>query len=99
MNFKNIRAGVVQATPALFDLEKSVDLVIDWIEKAAQEGCQLVLFPESFIPCYPRGLTFDAIVGRRTDRGRTVWLDYWANSLEVDSSQTNRIQEAVKKAN
>ncbi|MVM40336.1 nitrilase [Spirosoma sp. HMF3257] len=99
MNFKNIRVGVVQATPALFDLEKSVDLVIRWIEKAAQEGCQLVLFPESFIPCYPRGLTFDAIVGRRTDKGRTVWLDYWANSLEVDSTQTRRIQEAVKKAN
>lgn len=99
MNFKNIRVGVVQATPALFDLEKSVDLVISWIEKAAQEGCQLVLFPESFIPCYPRGLTFDAIVGRRTDKGRTVWLDYWANSLEVDSTQTRRIQEAVKKAN
>jgi nitrilase len=99
MNFKTIRVGVVQATPALFDLNKSVDLVIDWIEKAAQAGCQLVLFPESFIPCYPRGLTFDAIVGRRTDKGRTVWLDYWANSLEVDSTQTRRIQEAVKKAN
>ncbi|GAB4052103.1 carbon-nitrogen hydrolase family protein [Spirosoma litoris] len=99
MTFKNIRAGVVQATPALFDLEKSVDLVIDWIEKAAQEGCQLLLFPESFIPCYPRGLTFDAIVGRRTDKGRSVWLDYWANSLEVESAQTIRIQEAIKKAN
>lgn len=99
MNFKNIRVGVVQATPALFDLEKSVDLVIDWIGKAANEGCQLVLFPESFIPCYPRGLTFDAIVGRRTDKGRAVWLDYWANSLEVDSTQTGRIQAAIKKAN
>ena len=99
MNFKNIRVGVVQATPALFDLEKSVDMVIDWIEKVAKEGCQLVLFPESFIPCYPRGLTFDAIIGRRTDKGRAVWLDYWANSLEADSVQTNRISEAIKKAN
>ncbi|QMW01668.1 carbon-nitrogen hydrolase family protein [Spirosoma foliorum] len=99
MTLKNIRVGVVQATPALFELDKSVDLVINWIEKAAQEGCQLVLFPESFIPCYPRGLTFDAIVGRRTDKGRNMWLDYWANSLEVESAQTIRIQEAIKKAN
>ncbi|WP_080059336.1 carbon-nitrogen hydrolase family protein [Spirosoma aerolatum] len=99
MTFKNIRVGVVQATPALFDLERSVDLVIAWIGKAAEAGCQFILFPESFIPCYPRGLTFDAIVGRRTDKGRAVWLDYWVNSLEVASAHTQRISEAIKKAN
>ncbi|GAB3895129.1 carbon-nitrogen hydrolase family protein [Spirosoma agri] len=96
--FKTVKVGVVQATPALFDLEASIDLVVSWIERAAQEGCQLLLFPESFIPCYPRGLTFDAIVGRRTDKGRAMWLDYWSNSIEVPSVQVDRISEAVKKA-
>ncbi|QIP16900.1 carbon-nitrogen hydrolase family protein [Spirosoma aureum] len=96
--FKTVKVGVVQATPALFDLEASVDLVISWIERAAQEGCQLLLFPESFIPCYPRGLTFDAIVGRRTDKSRTTWLDYWANSIEVPSLPVSRISEAIRKA-
>ncbi len=99
MDFKCVTVGVVQATPALFDLDKSVNLVIDWINRAAAAGCQLVLFPESFIPCYPRGLNFDAVVGRRTDKGRTMWLDYWANSLDIASSQTQRISEAVRKAN
>jgi nitrilase len=98
MTSKTVKVGVVQATPALFDLEKSVDLVISWIEKGAQAGCQLLLFPESFIPCYPRGLRFDAVVGRRTDTGRTMWLDYWSNSLEVESPATNRIGEAIRKA-
>ncbi len=98
MAFNKVKVGVVQATPVLFDLERSVDRVIVWIEKAAQEGCQLVLFPESFIPCYPRGLTFDAIIGRRTEKGRTLWLDYWANSIEAVSAQTTRISEAVRKA-
>lgn len=98
MEFKTVTVGVVQATPALFDREKSIDLVIDWIDRAKQAGCQLVLFPESFIPCYPRGLTFDAIIGRRTDRGRDQWLDYWANSLEVPSPSVDRISEAVRKA-
>ncbi|MBC8154486.1 MAG: carbon-nitrogen hydrolase family protein [Bacteroidetes bacterium] len=98
MDFKRVNVGVVQATPALFDLEKSVDRVIAWIEQGAAAGCQLLLFPESFIPAYPRGLTFDAVIGRRTDKGRTTWLDYWANSLEADSPQTRRIGEAVRKA-
>lgn len=93
-----LRAGVVQATPDLFDLEKSVDRVIDWIGKAAAEGCTILLFPESFIPCYPRGLSFEAVVGRRTDRGREHWLDYWANSLEINSPYTRRISEAIREA-
>lgn len=98
MNLSVLRAGVVQATPALFDLEKSVDLVIDWIGKAAAEGCELLLFPESFIPCYPRGLSFEAVIGRRTDKGRDLWLDYRTNSLATDSPQTRRIGEAVREA-
>lgn len=93
-----VKVGVVQATPALFDLQKSVHLVIDWIEKGAEAGCELLLFPESFVPCYPRGLTFEAIIGRRTDRGRETWLDYWSNSLIVGSPDMVRIQEAIKKA-
>ncbi|WP_077923496.1 carbon-nitrogen hydrolase family protein [Spirosoma sp. 209] len=98
MPLPTVRVGVVQATPALFDREGSIDRVIRWIETAAQAGCQLVLFPESFIPCYPRGLTFGAVVGRRTDHGRDVWLDYWENAIEAPSVQTNRIAEAVKQA-
>jgi len=93
-----IKVGVVQATPALFELEKTVEIVISWIKKAAKEGCELVLFPESFIPCYPRGLSFDAMVGRRTDKSRDLWLDYWNNSIETESEHIEKISEAIKEA-
>ena len=95
---QKLKVGVVQATPALFDIAKSVNLVCDWIEKGAKNGCQLLLFPESFIPCYPRGLSFDAVIGKRTDRGREVWLDYWNNSLTTDSPYIDQISAAVKSA-
>jgi nitrilase len=96
--FSKLTVGVVQATPALFDREKSIDIVIDWLKRARQAGCQLVLFPESFIPCYPRGLSFDAVIGRRTDRGRDQWLDYWANSIEVPSPAVDRLSDAIREA-
>lgn len=94
-----VKVGVIQATPVLFDLEKTVAKVIEWIEKGAKEGCELLLFPESFIPCYPRGLDFDAIVGRRTEKSRDLWLEYWNNSIETTSKYINQISEAIKKAN
>ncbi len=95
---KSVKVGVVQATPALFDIEKTVKIVMAWIERGAAEGCELLLFPESFIPCYPRGLRFDAIVGRRTDKSREQWLDYWENSVETTSLYIDEIGAAVKKA-
>ncbi|GAB3752253.1 carbon-nitrogen hydrolase family protein [Spirosoma pomorum] len=98
MTHKLVNVGVVQATPALFDQGKSIDTVIDWIARGTAQNCQLLLFPESFIPCYPRGLRFDAIVGQRTDKSRDMWLDYWENSVEFDSESIRRIQDAIRKA-
>ncbi|MCP9745859.1 carbon-nitrogen hydrolase family protein [Lacihabitans sp. CS3-21] len=104
MENRKVKVGVVQATPALFDIEKTVDIVISWIEKGANQGCELLLFPESFIPCYPRGLTFDAVIGRRSEKSREQWLKYWNNSIELDAvsksaKHLSKISEAIKKAN
>lgn len=70
MRLPIVKIGVVQATPVFFNLEKSITKVVDWIAKGRAAGCQLLLFPESFLPDYPRGLRFDAVVGRRTEAGR-----------------------------
>ncbi len=104
MENRKVKVGVVQATPALFDIERTIEIVISWIEKGVKEGCELLLFPESFIPCYPRGLTFDAVIGRRSEKSRDQWLKYWNNSLDFDkSSQSSKhlskLSEAIKKAN
>jgi len=94
---KKIKVGVAQATPSLFNISGTIDLIDRWVEEGARAGCELLLFPESFIPCYPRGLTFDAVVGRRTERGREVWLDYWSNSLDLASDQLPAISKVIKK--
>ena len=96
---KVVKVAVVQATPALFDMDRTVQIILSWIEKGANEGCELLLFPESFIPCYPRGLNFDAIIGKRTDKSRNHWLDYWNNSVETTSEYIKTISKAIKKAN
>jgi nitrilase len=98
MKHKKVRVGVVQATPALFNSKKTIEIVISWIEKGAKEGCGFLLFPESFIPCYPRGLNFDANIGKRTDKSRDLWLEYWENSVDVVSDDLKDIKIAIKKA-
>lgn len=98
MNHKKVIVGVVQATPALFDKRKTIEIVISWIDKGASQGCEFLLFPESFIPCYPRGLNFDACIGKRTDKSREIWLEYWENSVDVASGELEELKNAIRKA-
>ena len=96
---QRIKVAVVQAAPVLFDREATVEKACSLIEEAAGQGAQLILFPEAFIPAYPRGLAFGTVVGSRSPVGRRVWQRYWENTVEIPGPTPLRLGEAAKKAN
>jgi len=91
-------AAVVQAAPVLFERETSVEKAINLLAEAAGNGARLVLFPEAFIPAYPRGLTFGTVVGNRNEEGRALWHRYWDNAIEAPGPSTEALGEAAQKA-
>jgi nitrilase len=50
---RTIRAAAVQISPVLFSRDGTTEKVLDAIARAAKEGVQLIVFPETFIPYYP----------------------------------------------
>ena len=50
---KTVRAAAVQISPVLFSREGTTEKVLDAIATAAQEGVQLIVFPETLVPYYP----------------------------------------------
>ncbi len=94
-----VRTAVIQAAPILFDLEATVAKTCDLIAKAGNMGADLILFPEAFIPAYPRGLSFGMVVGSRTSSGRQTWERYYANAVAVPSAATKQIGKAAQAAN
>ncbi len=87
-NTRKFKVACVQATPVIFNLEKSVEKVITLTREAAGLDCKLVVFPETFIPGYPAGLGFGTVVGSRTGAGRDQFREYWQNSVEVPGTYT-----------
>lgn len=83
----------------MFDREASVEKACRLTLEAAAQGAQLVLFPEAFIPAYPRGLGFGAVVGSRSAEGRRTWQTYWANAVDIPSPTTEALGEAAQQAN
>jgi nitrilase len=92
------KVAVVQAAPVPFDRQATIEKASRLTAEAASQGAKLILFPEAFIPAYPRGLSFGHVVGGRSPEGRSVWHRYWANSVEVPSSDTEALGEAARQS-
>jgi nitrilase len=94
-----VKAAVVQAAPVLFNREATVEKAVNIIKETARQGAGLILFPEAFIPAYPRGLSFGTVVGGRTPEGRQTWQRYWENAVDVPGPVTRQLGKAAREAN
>jgi nitrilase len=74
---------VVQASPVVFDRERTLEKVHALAGEATQTGAELVVFPEAFVSAYPRSVDFGAVIGARSEAGREAFRRYWESSVDV----------------
>jgi len=99
MSFKDkVKVALIQATPVLFNREKTIDRCLELIDAASGEGPDLIVFPESFVPAYPRNMIFGTTIGSRSEEGRMMWEEYYRNSITVPGKETGIIAEAARKS-
>jgi len=94
-----LKVGVVQEVPVFFDKNKTIDKIEALVMTWAKDGCQLLVFPESFIPGYPRGFDFGAVVGSRTQEGKELFAKYHRESISLESDDTDRLAAISKEYN
>lgn len=93
-----MKVAVVQSAPVLFDREGTLEKADALVSEAASRGAELVLFPEAFVPAYPRGLSFGTVVGSRSAAGRRLFQRYWDESVDVPGPETDRLGEMARRA-
>ncbi len=91
-----VKVCVIQDSPVFFHKEACLQKVEQLTEKYAKEGCQLLVFPESFIPGYPRGFSFGTVVGSRSDAGHKLYAEYHQNAVDVESEDLLRLEALAK---
>jgi len=87
--------AVVQTGSVPFDSAATARRVVDLIGQAAQKGARLAVFPEALLGTYPKGLTFGAPLGRRTEAGRDEYARYAAAAVTLDGEEIALIAEAA----
>jgi nitrilase len=78
-----IKVAIIQDAPQAFEQAASIAKAVALTAAAAEQGAQLVLFPEAFIAGYPKGHAFGAQVGMRSPEGRELFRRYWESAIEV----------------
>ncbi|MEX2655359.1 MAG: carbon-nitrogen hydrolase family protein, partial [Acidimicrobiia bacterium] len=84
--------AAVQASPVVLDRTATTKKACDLVREAAGEGARLVVFPESFIPCYP-----DWVWRQRPwDDGESEWhVRFSEQSVTIPGPETQEICEAA----
>ncbi|OXR48711.1 nitrilase [Pusillimonas sp. T2] len=95
---RNMKVGVVQTGSVYGDTAATIDKAEQWIAKAADQACELVVFPEAFVGGYPKGGGFGVVVGVRTEAGRDEFASYFQASIVVPGPETDRLSKAAAKA-
>ncbi len=88
---ENVTVAVVQAGTPLFDTARTLDKVEHYCSQAQRAGAKLAVFPEAFVGGYPKGITFGAHVGSRSDAGREQFRRYFESAIEESSPEAVRL--------
>src|ERR1700756_837013 len=93
---QRFKVAVVQASPVVFDRERTLEKVHILSGEAANKGARLALFPEAFVSAYPRGLDFGAVVGSRSEEGREDFRRYWESSVDVPGPAVDQLGRTAR---
>ena len=91
------RIALVQAEPVMFDKAAGLEKVLRYIDEAAAQKPDLIVFPELFIPGYPIGMNFGFSMGKRNADGRKDWKRYYDASIVAGETEFQQLAEAAKR--
>lgn len=94
MTFNKFKAAAVQTSPVFLNAEKTIDKAITFIKEAAENGAQLIAFPEVFVSGYPYWNWIMTPV-----QGSKWYEKLYKSAITADSSEVKRICAAAKEFN
>src|SRR5947209_10654930 len=90
--FETVRVAAIQATPVILDADATVDKAVALLHRAADDGVQLAVLPETFVSLYPSGAWAHA--ASRFAGFDELWERMWASSVDVPGPLVDRIAAA-----
>jgi nitrilase len=91
-----VKVACVQAEPAIFDREATLDKLALLTAKAAAERAELVVFPETFVSVYPSSAWARALAGWADPNAKAAFARLWRSSVEVPGPAADRLSAIAR---
>src|ERR687898_2837334 len=88
---ETVRVACAQVEPVILDRDATIEKLARFTAEAAQNGAQLVVFPETFIPAYPSSRWARALAGWADPRAKAAFALLRREALEVPSDDERRL--------
>ena len=95
---EKIHVAVAQIASVFADKDACIAKAAEVIIDAGRQGADLILLPEALIPGYPRGFTYGACIGNRSQAGRQDFARFWKASLVANDAETRPLRQAAHEA-
>jgi predicted amidohydrolase len=92
-----VRVAAIQATPVILDAEACIDKAVALLHQAADDGVQLAVLPETFVPLYPSNAWAKSASG--FGGWDDFWEAFWQNSVDVPGPLVDRLAETCRERN
>jgi nitrilase len=92
--FPTVRVAAIQATPVILDAEASVEKAVGLLDRAARDGVQLAVLPETFVSVYPSNAW--ARSASAFGGWNELWERMWESSVDVPGPEVERLVQACR---
>jgi nitrilase len=85
------KAAAGQMGSVMFDSDSTLGRIEATCRAASAQAVRLLVLPEAILGGYPKGLSFGAVVGSRSETGRDQFLRYTRAAVRVPGPETERL--------
>jgi nitrilase len=92
-----IDVALAQISPVWLNREATTEKIIGSINKAADSGCDIVIFGESLLPGYPFWVQNTGGAQFNSDIQKEIFSHYLSNGVDIEAGHLDSIKECCKK--
>jgi nitrilase len=94
-----LRIGLAQIAPIWLDREATLRKIESYVEQAANEGCQLVIFGEALVPGYPFWLELTDGARFNSPLQKRIFAEYVTQSVQPEAGHLTGLCETAADRN